>query len=113
MKKLLLALLGLLTLQSCYDPGKIQVQNNISNVRIQDVYWGDIYLAGELLPGQTGEERELQKRDEELPSSHRVTFVMTANQKTIYLQTNSSYYLDEGGHLLIELNDDTPVSNPN
>jgi hypothetical protein len=100
-------------LQSCYKPGDIQVQNNITQVKIVDVKWGDIYIASELLPGQTSEKLTIDKYAEKLPSNHKISFKMTANNKTIYLETEEIYMLNEDDDLLIVLTDDTNVKNPN
>ena len=100
-------------LQACYKPGDIQVQNNISNVKIVDVKWGDIYIATELLPGETSEKLTIEEYREKLPSSHKITFKMSANNKSIYLETVDEYLLDEEDDLLIILSDETEVENPN
>lgn len=102
-----------LIMQSCYKPGDIQVQNNISQVKIVDVMWGDIYIATELLPGQSSEKLTISKIEEKLPSSQKISFVMTANNKSIYLETEEEYLLGEDEFLLITLSDDTDVVNPN
>ncbi len=112
MKLILIACIALI-MQSCYKPGDIQIQNNIDQVKIVDVRWGDIYLATELLPGESSDKLKIRKNDEKLPSSHEVSFKMTANDNTIYLETEEKYLLDEDGDLLIILSDDTKVKNPN
>ncbi len=111
--KLLLIGVAALTLQSCYKPGDIQIQNKITQVTIEDVRWGDLYIAYELIPGESSGNVTIRKYDEKLPASHNVSFKMTANNKSIYLQTEEEYYLDEDGDLLIILTDDTKVRNPN
>ena len=108
----ILSVIGLWLCTSCKE-AKLQVQNNVSNARIQEVYWGDFSVAAELLPGETSEELTISKSDEDLPSSHRLKFVMYANQRKIYLETKEEYYLNTDDHLLIKVNDGTPVSNPN
>ena len=111
-KLILIVCIGI-TLQSCYKPGDIQVQNNITKVKIVDVKWGDIYVSTELLPGETSEKLTIHKYDEKLPGSHKISFKMTANNKSIYLETEEEYLLDEDDDLLIVLTDDTKVKNPN
>lgn len=103
----------LMTLQSCIESGEIQIQNNISQVKILDVKWGDHYLSTELLPGETSEQLTIKNSVEKLPSSQKVSFKMTANNKTIYLETQGTYLLDEDDDLLIILTDQTIVQNPN
>jgi len=111
--KLFLILFVAFILQSCYKPGDIQVQNNITQVKIVDVKWGDIYIATELLPGQSSEKLTIVKNEKKLPSSQKISFVMTANNKSIYLETEEEYMLGEDEFLLITLSDDTGVVNPN
>jgi hypothetical protein len=115
MKNILFILIvcAAVSLQSCYKAGEIQVQNNISQVKIIDVEWGDVYIASELLPGESSYKVSVFRYDEKLPASHKITFKMTANSKTIYLETDEEYLLDEDDELVIVLNDETPVSNPN
>lgn len=100
-------------LQSCIKSGDIQVQNDITQVQIVDVKWGDIYIATELLPGEMSEKLTIDRYEKKLPSSQKVTFKMTANNKTIYLETEEKYRLDEDDDLLIVLTDSTAVYNPN
>ena len=99
--------------QSCYKPGDIKVQNNITQVKIVDVKWGDIYIATELLPGEASEKLTIDKYLEKLPGKHKLSFKMTANNKSIYLETEEEYYLGEDDDLLIILTDDTKVKSPN
>lgn len=92
-------------------PGKVHVHNAISNTEITDVKWGDFYLASSLLPGQTSSEVKVEQRDEKLPSSQYVTFIMKANNKQVYLQTVDKFTLEEDERLVITINDDTRVTN--
>ena len=95
-------------MQSC-KPGKIRVQNNISQVVITNVQWGDTYLAYELLPGETSSKQKVS----DVPESNKIRFVMQANSQSIYLETEELYHLDHDDDLLIVLTDSTPVKNPN
>ena len=108
----LLAVFALL-LHACYDPGTVQVQNNINRAKVIDVKWGDHYIAGELLPGESSSKVSIERRKEKLPSSNRVTFKLSANNKVVFLESQDEYELDEDEDLLIVLDDDTPVRNPN
>lgn len=111
--RFILAIVIVAFLQSCHQSGNIKVQNNITKVKIQDVKWGDHYLTYELLPGETSEETTIRRDDESLPASHKLSFKMTANDKTIYLETEKEYLLEEEDHLFIILTDSTKVKNPN
>lgn len=111
--KLILIVSTVIFLQSCYKPGDIQIQNNISQVKIVDVKWGDIYIATELLPGESSSKLTINKYDKKLPSSQKISFKMTANNKSLYLETEEEFLLDEDDNLLIVLTDETKVIKPN
>lgn len=108
-------ILILLISQACKrQEGKVSIQNNISNVRVTDVSWVNYNLAGNLLPGQTSSERTIIEYEKnKFPKIGNVRFTMTANDKSIYLETIEEYRLDEGQTLEIVLNDSTEVFNPN
>jgi hypothetical protein len=111
--KLITAFLLASTMASCYKPGKIQIQNNVTQVKLVDVKWGDVYIADELLPGESSKKITIQKYDQKLPSNQRVSFKMTANNQTIFLETEEEYLLKEDDDLLIILDNETQVQNPN
>lgn len=111
--KLILFVCVIMVMQSCYNTGDIQLQNNISQVKIVDVKWGDISLASELMSGETSAKSTIDKYEEKLPKSHKISFKMTANNKSIYLETDEEYLLDEDDDLLIILTDATEVKSPN
>jgi hypothetical protein len=115
MKKLqfILVICSAFILTSCYKSADIQVRNNISQVKIMDVKWGDIYIAGELLPGETSSKITVTSQEEKFPATHNISFVMSANDKYVYLETICEYTLDEDQDLLIILEDTTRVQNPN
>jgi len=107
-------IVGVLALmQSCYKSGDIQLKNNISQVKILDVKWGDTHIATELLPGETSGKWKIEHHDEKLPSSHKISFTMTANNKSVYLETEEEFLLDQDDDLLIVLTDTTKVKSPN
>lgn len=108
-----LIIFATILLQSCYKPGEIQVKNNITKVKIVDVRWGGIYISTELLPGESTKKLTIDKYEEKLPSSHKISFKMTANNKSIYLETEVEYLLNEDDDLLVILTDSTKVKNPN
>lgn len=111
--KYLLAILLATTLLSCYKPGKIEVVNNIDNVEIIDVKWGDVYIVNSLLPGESSEKVTVLKSEEKLPSVHSVSFKMSANGRIIFLETKGTYSLDQDETISIILDDNTGVKNNN
>lgn len=110
---LIILLSAVLTFFSCEESADIRIQNNISNVKLTDIQWGNIYIAAELLPGETSERYKIDNYTVDLPASYTIAFKMTAKGKTVYLETNESFSLDDGDDLIIELDDNTEVSNPN
>ena len=112
LKKLLLSLSSIMLLISCYKPGKIRVQNNISQVKITEVNWRENNLSWELLPGETSDIIEISKSSENLPVDYNVSFKMEAIGKTVYLETSETFLLNEDEEILINLNDSTEIFNP-
>lgn len=112
--KLFLIAVGFIFMHSCKEKsGEIQVQNNISNVKIKDVKWGYNFIERDLIPGESSRKLTIEETDEDFPSSYKVSFIMSANNKEIYLETEESYLLDDGDYLFIILTDETRVKNPN
>jgi hypothetical protein len=111
--KTILVLCFILCIQSCYETGDIQVQNDISNVKITDVEWGSFLVAYELLPGERSSRITIDKYSETLPSSHKISFKMKAKNRTIYLETVEKFRLSQDDYLLIVLDNETEVLNPN
>lgn len=71
--------------------------------------WGNIFIASELLPGEKSNQAQVSTYDEKLPASNTITFVMKANSRSIYLQTEEVFELDDGDERLIMLDDLTKV----
>ena len=111
--KIIFLLSIIVLLQSCYKPGKITIKNNISQVKIQSVKWGDILIASSLLPGESSSPKIINKYSEKLPSSKIISFKMTANDKTVYLETTEKFLLKEDDDIIIVLDDNTLVFSPN
>jgi hypothetical protein len=97
----------------CKEKSTVQLQNNISTVKITDVKWGNHFLSNELLPGESSKKITVDPLYEKLPKTEQVTFKMVANNKTVYLETEGKYTLNEEDNLLIVLSDETKVMNPN
>lgn len=113
MKNFIILIIAVLLIQSCDDyHGKICVRNSVSSVTLKNVMWGDFLLANEILPGQSSTKLTLYKTDEKLPSTHRITFTMSANSSQVYLETEESFTLDKDDDLLIVIDDSTKVINP-
>jgi hypothetical protein len=39
----------------CNTAGEIKVQNRISKAKVENIYWGEVYIGGALKPGQETE----------------------------------------------------------
>lgn len=114
MKKNILFLL-VVFLVSCDGPSKISVENRLSKASLKDVRWGDVYLSGNILPGERSGAIEIHSNsytDIDLPESHIVSFYLDVNGDQIYLETKNSYYLGIEDELVIVISDNTAVSNP-
>lgn len=111
MKYGLFTILIAVILTSCYKPGHIKLQNNVSNAKLVNVRWGEILLGSELLTGQETAKVEIRKDDEKLPAQHQISFEMEANHQQIFLKTKREYRLEEDGDILIVIGDTTEVQN--
>ena len=108
----LLPVLILMILSACMGEGKIRVQNNVHNVRLESINWGDYSLDYSLLPGETSETFLIRDLQGEFPMDHPLEFYMVAEGNSVYLKTKTIYRLDLNDDLLIEINDTTEVINP-
>jgi len=102
----------LFMLSACMGEGTISVQNNVHNVKLESISWGDVSLYYSLLPGETSEEILIWNLRSEFPMDHALEFYMVAEGNRVYLKTKTIYQLDIDDKLLIEINDTTEVVNP-
>lgn len=99
------------------DPGEITVQNLIHGAVIKDVRWGDLFLAGELLPGEKSAKQRVHDANEasygvDLPAAYPIKFYMEVQGDRLYLQTRELYSLDTQIKTDVILSDTTQVYNP-
>ena len=112
MKKYFVLLIAVILIQSCNnDHGKICVRNSVSSATLENVVWGNFMLANNLLPGESSIKLTLYNSDEKLPTTHRISFTMSANGSKVYLETEKLYSLQNGDDLLIIIDDSTKVIN--
>jgi hypothetical protein len=102
----------LLILSACMEEGKIRVQNNVHNVKLESISWGDVSLYYSLLPGETSEKIVVRDYKSEFPMNHPLEFYMVGAGNRVYLRTKAIYQLDIDDDLLIEITDTTDVINP-
>ncbi len=105
--------LALITLTSCSEPSKLSVQNKVTAVELTSVKWGDFYITGQLLPGQTSRVAEFDSHADKLPRKERVSFIMRAGERSIYLETEEEFLMGVEDELLIVIDDNTRVRTPN
>ncbi len=86
----------------------ISIQNLISNCVLNDLKWGE-YSFSSIATGQTTEYIYLVAGEFE---KNKVTFIMTANGQSVYLETVEEFAAEEGKNIKIILRDSTEVSNP-
>jgi len=113
MKWKIIVLVGLmLVLVSCIEEGRVKVQNNVHNVMLEDISWGDISVYYSLMPGETSDEVLIEDHKEGFPKFGQVEFIMVRGDKQVYLKTKKRYSLDYGETLEIVITDTTEVINP-
>lgn len=88
------------------NSGEIKVHNRISKTTIENVYWGELYIGGALMPGQETEYFKIKASDEKLPVAHNIIFSVEDDLPMRYY-TLEKYELDKKGQLNIELTDST------
>ncbi len=109
MKNLIVVAIIAITTFSCKNPGKIKVQNQVSNTEISNISWGDILITNALLPGQTSIEVSVTNRDLKLPAEHPISFVIQKNGRIVYLVTEEVFRLDTKDNVLIVIEDETKI----
>ncbi len=88
----------------------LTVTNRLPNVELREVIWDGKYLAGGLLPGETGKfETTCLDSDDEWPSAGPIEFRMSLNGKIVYVITKEIIELDCGSQIEFEVNDSTEI----
>jgi hypothetical protein len=113
MKNILLLVLIVLV-WSCqeYDKGKIKVQNNVHNVKLESINWGDYSIYSSLITGQTSPEITIEDKKGTFPKIYELSFYMVSGTKKVYLQTKQKFQLDADNTITIVISDTTGVTNP-
>jgi hypothetical protein len=110
--KIIPFILLFLFLCSCYEEGKVVVENKVSNARLESINYANNSIWYSLLPGEKSEEVEIRDRRDAFPKSGQLEFYMVAKGNRVYLKTQSVYLLDYGETLSITVTDSTKVINP-
>lgn len=99
---------------SCKKEATISVTNNIKNVKLESVSFGDdISITRSLIPGETGSTTiDDNMSTVEFPMTKQIRFYMVKGDNRVLLYTKQSHTVDEKDDLKITLTDDTEVVNP-
>ena len=111
MRKLTIGVAVWLALFSCKDPGEISVVNELPNAELNNVRWGNITLDNQLLPGEQSPVWELDRFNSDLPESHAVSFLLTVNSATVFLETTEVFRVDLDDKVVIVIDSATEVRN--
>ncbi|MCB0711003.1 MAG: hypothetical protein KDD67_01595 [Ignavibacteriae bacterium] len=109
-----LLLLSALLIVGCENPGEIRIRNSVSGAKIQNVRWGDVLIAGELLPGEISNVVKIKDDPDwgvDLPAEEPLRFYLNVDGDLIFLETRATYRLDEEVKLSLSIHDTTEVWN--
>lgn len=97
---------------SCMKEAKIQVVNDVHNVIMTDISWGDYSIFSSLMPGEASDKIEISEYASDFPQTHRLKFYLSADGNTVFLETKEYYELDVDDFVRITITDTTEVVNP-
>ena len=113
MRKIFFSLIiPVLFLISCQETGTVQVENRVSNARLENINFGDIPITYSLMPGQKSSKVTVTDSKEKFMKTGQVEFIMARDGKRVYLKTKAEYLLDYDEDLFIIISDTTEVVNP-
>lgn len=95
----------LLMFCACNKKAEIQVQNRFSKISLENVYWGDVYLGGNLKPGEDTDFKRIHRADAPLPEVHELRFKVDKPDTLIGFYTAEQFELLKGEQLIIILHD--------
>jgi hypothetical protein len=98
---------------SCVDKAKVQVTNNVHNVRLDNISYSGVAIDSYLLPGETTE-REISDPYDDIsfPVFAPLEFYMVKGDKRVFLKTKQSFKVNKDETLKIFINDSTELINP-
>ena len=97
---------------ACCEEGTIEVQNKLSNVRIESISFDEYGMSEYLLPGENSEQLVIKDKRKKWPKRSRLEFYMVSGSRSVYLQTQEVYELDYDQDLIVVIEDSTLVQNP-
>ena len=112
MKKIIF-LFAIVGIYSCgYDKGNIKVQNNVHNVKLESISWGDYSITYSLITGEESNEVTIEDKKGTFPKMNDLNFYMVSGDKRVFLKTKEKYILNADQNLTIVISDSTEVLNP-
>jgi hypothetical protein len=115
MKKILTILftISIFLFVSCKDyEAQITVENKVHNVQISGIKYGDFYISGYIIPGESTTTTIKADNKDDFPMENVIEFYMEANGNKVFLKTKEKFKLDLEGNITITITDSTEVVNP-
>ncbi|MBN2682159.1 MAG: hypothetical protein JXR58_06595 [Bacteroidales bacterium] len=115
MKKILISIfiISIFGFISCKDyEAQITVENKVHNVQISGIKYGDFYLSGYLIPGESSTTTIRVEDKNDFPMENVIEFYMEANGNKVFLKTKEKFKIDLEGNITITITDSTEVINP-
>lgn len=97
-----------LLLTACHNSGEINVINLRTDYTLENIYWGEVYIGGNLKAGQETGMVKVSRSDEKLPALNQLYFGIESAGVEAFV-TSKYYYLDKGDQLVIVLEDTTEI----
>jgi hypothetical protein len=98
---------------SCSNEAKIQVTNNVHNVRFDNISYANVQVGSNLLPGESTEITITDKyEDISFPITAQLEFYMVKGDKRVYLKTKEYFKVDKDETYKIIIDDRTELVNP-
>jgi hypothetical protein len=104
---------GAFLLCSCSHEAKIQVTNNVHNVRLDNISYVNVQIGSYLLPGESTEMTITDKYENiSFPVTAQLEFYMVKGDKRVYLKTKEYFKVDKDETRKIIISDSTELVNP-
>jgi hypothetical protein len=101
-------LIATVLITACNNSGEINVKNLRTDFTIENIYWGEVYLGGNLKAGQETGLVKIKRSDEKLPASNPLYFSIESSGVEAFV-TAEFYHLDKDDQLLIVIADTTVI----
>jgi hypothetical protein len=113
MKIIILLFAGAFFFAACEKEAKVQVTNNVHNVRLDNISFSLVQVGSNLLPGESVEITISDRyKTVSFPVTAQLEFYMVKGEKQVYLKTKEYFRVDEDETVKIIINDQTELVNP-